>query len=82
MRSTVLIFVPCGKTPTEMETALRKHVDLAEGTENPTAISSEPVEDAEQLPLWKWFTFDDALSRLLCVKFFTDYPARLVNLFP
>ena len=57
MRSFVVIFVPCRWTHGDAESVLREHTDSAEFVEAPDKIRSEPVEDAEQLPLWRWFTF-------------------------
>lgn len=57
MGSFVLILVPCGQTRSDFEAALREHADSAEFVDVPNETHSEPVEDAEQLPLWRWFTF-------------------------
>jgi hypothetical protein len=55
MRSFVVIFAPSGQKRSEVEAALRQHVDAAEFVENPAATRSDMMEDAEQLPLWRWF---------------------------
>jgi hypothetical protein len=57
MRSFVVIFVPCRWTRSDMESVLRKHTDSAEFVEAPEEHHAEPIDDAEQLPLWRWFTF-------------------------
>jgi hypothetical protein len=57
MNSFVLIFVPCGKEQADIEAAFRKHVDSAESVENPTANGAKAINDEDQLPLWRWFTF-------------------------
>jgi hypothetical protein len=56
MRSIAVIFLPCGATPDEVEAALRKKIESPECIEIPGAVRSEPIDDAEQLPLWRWFT--------------------------
>jgi hypothetical protein len=57
MDSFELIFVPREKTRGEVEIALREPVHSAEFIETSVATRPEPIEDAEQLPLWRWFTF-------------------------
>ena len=57
MRSLVMILVPCGQTRNDFEAALREHAASAEFVDMPNETHAEPVEDAEQLPLWRWFTF-------------------------
>jgi hypothetical protein len=57
MSSFVLIFVPCGEGRGDVEAAFRKYVDPAESNEDPAATRAETIEDAEQMPLWRWFTF-------------------------
>jgi hypothetical protein len=53
--SFVLVLVPCGELHSDVEEVLRKHVNSAEPVEEPAATRVEAIEDAEQLPLWRWF---------------------------
>jgi hypothetical protein len=57
MRSLVMILVPCEQKRSDVEAALREHTDSAEFVDVPVKNQPETVEDAEQLPLWRWFTF-------------------------
>jgi hypothetical protein len=57
MRSFVVIFAPSGQKRSEVEAALREHAESAEFVDIPGDIPTEPPPDAEQLPLWRWFTF-------------------------
>jgi hypothetical protein len=57
MRSIAVIFLPCGATLGEIEAALRKKIEPREFFAIPGTVRSEPIDDAEQLPLWRWFTF-------------------------
>lgn len=57
MNSFILVFVPDRAARGDFEAALGKHVDSAEFIEAPIASHSETIEDMEQLPLWRWFTF-------------------------
>jgi hypothetical protein len=55
--SIVLIFVPSETTRAEFEDALQKHIVSAESFANSASEKCAPAEDAEQLPLWRWFSF-------------------------
>ena len=57
MNSFVLIFVPDGDRRRDIEAALHKHVDPVEPKGRTRAVHAEMIDDAEQLPLWQWFTF-------------------------
>ena len=57
MNSFVLIFVPGETEPADIESVFCKRVGRAEPVDNQTANHSETIDDAEQLPLWRWFTF-------------------------
>jgi hypothetical protein len=57
MNSFVLIFVPCGKEQADIQAAFRKHVGPTELVEGLTTIRAEAINDEDQLPLWRWFTF-------------------------
>jgi hypothetical protein len=57
MSSIVVIFLPGGKTREELAAVMRRCADTVETIDVPAADSREPVPDAEQLPLWQWFTF-------------------------
>ncbi len=58
MRSVVFIFVPW-QMPREPEPVWIKHVDVEKPIKDTTAARAraKPIEDAEQMPLWKWFAF-------------------------
>ena len=55
VRSFVMIFAPDGQTRNDIEAALRDYTSFAQFVDVPSAIHAEPIEDAEQLPLWRWF---------------------------
>ena len=57
MSSIVVIFVPWGDKRSDSRATPQKPIDVTESIENPDAIRSEPIDDAEQMPLWRWFTF-------------------------
>jgi hypothetical protein len=57
MRSLVFIFVPVETEKREFESAVRKHLDLAEFIEVRPEAKRATIDDPEQLPLWKWFTY-------------------------
>lgn len=55
MSAYVYIFVPVEKKHSEVDAALRQHLDSPEFIPIPTATATEAVQDAEQMPLWRWF---------------------------
>lgn len=55
MNAFVVIFPPRGATRAEFEAAVRQNVTSPEFVDIPSAVSSENIDDAEQLPLWRWF---------------------------
>jgi hypothetical protein len=57
MNSFVILFVPGTEECRDLEAALRKRIDRAESIDGPPVTDSATIEDAEQLPLWRWFTF-------------------------
>ncbi len=57
MSSIVVIFLPGGKTREELAAVLRRFADAVETIDVSAADFREPAPDAEQLPLWRWFTF-------------------------
>jgi hypothetical protein len=58
MSSFVLVFVPFKDDRDGAEAAWRQHVGSPENFEDQAATTQpEIIEDAEQLPLWRWFTF-------------------------
>lgn len=58
MRSYVFVFVPDSEVGRESEVARKERVDPERQSPNETAATKhEVVDDAEQLPLWRWFTF-------------------------
>ncbi|HWC61950.1 MAG TPA: hypothetical protein VHC44_19840 [Verrucomicrobiae bacterium] len=57
MSSIVVIFLPGDKTRDDLAAAVRQFENEVESMDVPAAGSREPVADAEQLPLWQWFTF-------------------------
>jgi hypothetical protein len=57
MSSLVFIFVPVATEKREFESAVRKHLDSAEFIEVPPEADRARIDDTEQLPLWKWFTY-------------------------
>jgi hypothetical protein len=57
MRSYVFVFVPC-EVYRETEAPVREHVEPERKNIDEAAIEKpETIDDAEQLPLWRWFTF-------------------------
>jgi len=57
MSSIVVIFVPWGEPSREVKGASRQPVEVVECIEIPDVSKAEPIEDADQMPLWRWFTF-------------------------
>ena len=58
MKSFVVIFVPHGEKSADAETAFRRFFDSEEAMiKIPGATPLPDAEDAEQLPLWRWFNF-------------------------
>gem|GEM_PF-4611841 len=57
MSSLVFIFVPVATEKREFEAAVRKHLDSAEFIEVPPEANRAAIDDAEHLPLWRWFSF-------------------------
>jgi hypothetical protein len=57
MSSVVVIFLPGSTAIENLATTLRQCADAIESTDIPAARSHEPATDADQLPLWQWFTF-------------------------
>jgi hypothetical protein len=55
MNSFVVVFVPCDEMRRDIEAALSKHVDPTEFAEKPADAPTRTIEDAEELPLWRWF---------------------------
>jgi hypothetical protein len=55
MKSFVVIYLLRGERARDIEAALRKQIDLEDAVEKPTAAPARTIEDADQLPLWRWF---------------------------
>lgn len=55
MNAFVVIFPRRGTTRAEFEAAVRQQLTLPEFIDIPTVVPSETIDDAEQLPLWRWF---------------------------
>jgi hypothetical protein len=54
-RQQVFVFLPPGGAHPKFEAALRKHVDAPDFIDIPTVAKTEKNQDAEKLPLWRWF---------------------------
>ena len=58
MQSAIIILLPGDhNTRADIESALRKHAAAVEIIDLPPATFHAPVEDVDDLPLWRWFTF-------------------------
>lgn len=55
MNAFVVIFPPCGTSRADLETAVRQHVNSLEVIDVPPAVPVKTIDDAEHLPLWRWF---------------------------
>ena len=55
MNDFVVILPPRGATRADFETAIRQHTKCHEFIDVPAVATAEPIDDAEQLPLWRWF---------------------------
>jgi len=55
MNAFVVIFPPGGTTRADFEAAVRQHANSPEIIDLPSAVPSQEIDDAEQLPLWRWF---------------------------
>lgn len=55
MNAFVVILPPVGGPRTDFETAVRQHVNSPEFIDTPPAVPPKTVDDADQLPLWRWF---------------------------
>ena len=56
MNSFVVIVPPRGTTRADFEAAVRQHLAFPEFIDIPPAVSSDTVDDADQFPLWRWFS--------------------------
>jgi hypothetical protein len=57
MRPVVFIFLPDGEPPREIAALLQKPADADEFIPDRVPTCPQPIEDADQLALWKWFSF-------------------------
>jgi len=57
MQSAIIILLPDNHSRADVESALRKHAAAVEIIDLPPATFHAPVEDVDDLPLWRWFTF-------------------------
>lgn len=55
MNTLVILFPPRNSTRADFDSAVHRHADSAEFIDLPPITPSEQIEDAEQLPLWRWF---------------------------
>lgn len=55
MNTFVVMFPPRGTTRADFEAAVRQQLASPEFIDVPSAVPSETIDDADQLPLWRWF---------------------------